>query len=107
MGSLLICGRGERDALERGWEALRGGAGALDVVENVVRLLEDDLRGESVAVDDAVLVVVHDLAPTATWRLLGPVRTVLPVRVGAPRVREAPHPPEHGERLPEPCLRFG
>jgi beta-aspartyl-peptidase (threonine type) len=33
---------GVRNALERGWEALRGGAGALDVVESVVRLLEDD-----------------------------------------------------------------
>jgi beta-aspartyl-peptidase (threonine type) len=31
-----------RLALERGWEALRGGGAALDAVEFVVRLLEDD-----------------------------------------------------------------
>jgi len=34
--------RGLRDPLARGWDALRRGASALDVVETVVRLLEDD-----------------------------------------------------------------
>jgi beta-aspartyl-peptidase (threonine type) len=33
---------GVRAALERGWESLRDGASALDVVEMAVRLLEDD-----------------------------------------------------------------
>lgn len=34
--------RGVRDVLESGWRALRGGAAALDVVEEIVRRLEDD-----------------------------------------------------------------
>ncbi|HKQ63114.1 MAG TPA: isoaspartyl peptidase/L-asparaginase family protein [Candidatus Polarisedimenticolaceae bacterium] len=39
---LLAYRTGVRAALEQGWDVLRGGASALDVVERVVRLLEDD-----------------------------------------------------------------